>query len=361
MATPPAETPNTQSGDDKTLLITATVGSISFVFILITALSFWVRRRAQKKKLELVSHKDLTEAANFSFLPGGRTHRKFSIGSASANPTLVDYVGLMPSVSQRNLARPPTDVQSAVDTDWSNIQRTSLDHRPGRVHGSNGQYVRSERVPRRPSRSQHSYTTNYISSYSRDGSRAVPQIPAAESYTSRGTSAFLRPTTGVRTQSRETSYSPSHEHILLPTVYSPDSVKSAVPVPFKERDDEIPLSQPDPDDQLPRSPRREWAWAEALRRLEGIHKRRPVDFTTRDPTGDSQVTVTQNEFCRQRDEVSAMSDEGEYETIMYESDGESRAQSGRGPGRNNTGESVFSMDAVVRRIANEPPRERAMR
>jgi hypothetical protein len=56
-----------------------------------------------------------------------------------------------------------------------------------------------------------------------------------------------------------------------------------------------------------------------------------------------------------------VSEEGDYETIMYESEGESRAQSRRGPGRDNTDESVFSVDAVLRRIANEPPRRRDRR
>lgn len=351
------------SGDNKTLLVTATVGSISIVFILATALGFWMRHRTRKKKLELASRNELIEAASSLHSPGRGMHRKFSIvttidGTASTNPTLVDYVGLMPSVSQRNLVGPATDVQSAVDTDWSNVRRSSIALPPERRHGENSQYLRPNRVSTRLSRDRHPYTSNYNSSYSRDGRRVVSQMPTAESYTSRGTSAFLRPTGGVRVQNTEISYGPSQEHILLPTVYSPDSVRSAVPI--QERADEIPPSQPDADSHFPRSPSREWAWAEALRRLEGIHERRPVDFT-RDPTGGSQVTETRNEFDRQRDEGSARSEEGDYETIMYESEVESRARSMRGPGRDNTDESVFSVDAVVRRIANEPPRERVRR
>ncbi|OBT65715.1 hypothetical protein VE03_03300 [Pseudogymnoascus sp. 23342-1-I1] len=361
MATPSEASTGPQHGDNKTLLITATVGSISIVFILVTALGFWMRWRTRRKKLELVSHKDITEAASSSLFPGRDTHKKLSVGTtidgtASTNPTLVDYVGLMPSVSQRNLVGPATDVQSAVDTDWSNVRRPSIAPLSKRVHGINSQYLRPKRVSTRPSRDRHPYTANYNSSYPRDGSVLASQMPTAKSYTSRGTSAFLPPVGGVRAQSGEISSGPSQDH-LLPTVYSPDTVRSAVPV--QEGGDEILFSQPDSDDHFPRSPSREWAWAEALRRLESIHDRRPVDFT-RGPTGDNQVTVTRNEFDRQHEEESAMS-EGDYETIMYESEGESRARSMRGPGRDNTDESVFSVDAVVRRIANEPPRERVRR
>ena len=361
-ATMPSEaSPGPQAGDNQTLLVTATVGSISILFILATALGFWMRHR-RNKKLELASRNELIEAASSLHSPSRVTYKKFSIGTtingtASTNPTLVDYVGLMPSISQRSLVGPATDVQSAVDTDWSNVRRSSKALPPERGHGVNSQYLRPNRVSTRPSRDRHPYTFNYNSSYSRDGPGVASQMPTAESYTSRGTSAFLRPTGGVQVQNREISYCPSQEHILLPTVYSPDSVRSAVAI--QERADEIPPSQPDADNHFPRSPSREWAWAEALRRLEGIHERRPVDFT-RDPTGNSQVTVTRNEFDRQHDEGSATS-EGDYETIMYESEVESRARSMRGPGRDNTDESVFSVDAVVRRIANEPPRERVRR
>lgn len=325
--------------------------------------------RTRKENLKLVSRNDITEAGSSSLWLGRGTHRKFSIGTtingtASTNQTLVDYVGFMPSVSQRNLARPVTDVQSAVDTDWSNVPRSSIAFPAERVHGvSSRRYLRQKGVPTRPSQGRDPYTTNYNLSYSRGDSRVVSQIPTAESYTSRGTSAFLRPTKGIRAQNREISYGPSQEEILLPTVYSPDPVRSAIS--FQERRDERPpsvsiYSQPDPDDHFPRSASREWAWAEALRRLEGIHERRPVDFT-RDPTADSQVTVTQHECDRTRSEGPGMSDEGDYETIMYESEGESRAQSMRRPGRDNTDESVFSVDAVLRRIANEPPRGRDRR
>lgn len=361
--TPSESSPDPQPGNHKTMLIIATVTSISFVFILATALGFWIWRRTRKKKLELASRNELMEAGSSSYSPGRGTHKKFSLGTtindtASTSPTVVDYVGLMPSVSQRNLVGPASDVQSAVDTDWSNVRRSSIALPPERVHGVNGQYRRPNRVSARLSQSRHPYISNYNSSYSRDRSEVVPQIPTAESYTSRGTSAFLRPTEAIRGQNREISYDPSQEHILLPTVYSPDSARPALPI--HERGDDRPPSQPDPDDHFPSSPSRERVWAEALRRLEGIHQRRPVDFT-RDPTADSQVTATQNEFDPQHIEGSAMSEEGDYETIIYESEGESRAQSLRRHGRDNTDESVFSLDAVVRRIANEPPRERRRR
>ncbi|KFY96864.1 hypothetical protein V498_02457 [Pseudogymnoascus sp. VKM F-4517 (FW-2822)] len=356
---PSGASPGPQPGDNKTLLIPATIGSISLVFILGTALAFWMRHRNRRKKLELVSRKDLTEAAGYSLFPGGGTNKKFSIGTtidgtASINPTLVDYVGLMPSISQRNLVGPATDVQSAVDTDWSNVRRSSIARPPERVHGINSRYLRSNRVSTRPSQNRHPYTVNHNSSYTRDGSRVVSEMPTAESYTSRGTSAFLQPTGEVRAQNRGISYGASQEHILLPTVYSPDSASSAVPI--QERGDERPPSQQNPGNHPPHSPSREWAWAEALRRLEGIHESRPADFT-RDPTGDSQTTMIQNEFDGQHDEGSAMS-EGDYETIIYESEGE---RSMRGPEGDNTNESAFSVDAVVRRIANEPPSKRVRR
>ncbi|OBT76245.1 hypothetical protein VF21_03355 [Pseudogymnoascus sp. 05NY08] len=361
--TPPESSPDPQPGNHKNLLITATVTSISVVFILATALGFWIWRRTRKKKLELASHNELMQAGSSPYSPGRGMHKKFSLGTtindtASTSPTAADYVGLMPSVSQRNLAGPASDIQSAVDTDWSNVRRSSIALPRERVQGVNSQYRRPNRVSTRPSQSRHPYISNHNSSYSRDRSEIVPQIPTAESYTSRDTSAFLRPTEAIREQNREILYSPSQEHILLPTVYSPDSARSAVPT--HERGDDRPPSQPDSDDHFPSSPSRERVWAEALRRLEGIHRRRPVDFT-RDPTGDSQVTATQNEFDRLHIEGSAMSDEGDYETIMYESEDESRAQSSIRPGRDNTDESVFSLDAVVRRIANEPPRERRRR
>ncbi|OBT85004.1 hypothetical protein VE02_04979 [Pseudogymnoascus sp. 03VT05] len=335
--------------------------NISIVFILATALGFWIWRRSRKKKLELASRNELMEAGSSPYSPGRGMHKKLSLGTtindtASTSPTVADYVGLMPSVSQRNLAGPASDIQSAVDTDWSNVRRSSIP--PERVHGVNSQYRRPNRVSIRPPQSRHPYVSNHNSSYSRGRSEVVPQIPTAESYTSRGTSAFVRPTEAIRGQNREISYSPSQEHILLPTVYSPYSLRSAVPI--QERSGDRPPSRPDPDDHFPSSPSREWVWADALRSLEGTHQRRPVDFT-RDPTGDSQVTATQNEFDRLHIEGSAMSEEGDYETIMYESEGESRAQSSIRPGRDNTDESVFSLDAVVRRIANEPPRERRRR
>ncbi|OBU01085.1 hypothetical protein VE01_00706 [Pseudogymnoascus verrucosus] len=367
--TSPESRPDPQPGNRKTLLITATVISVSVILILATALGFWIWRRTRKKKLELASRNELMEAESSSYSPGRGLHKKFSLGTtindtASTSPTVVDYVGLMPSVSQRNLVGPASDVQSAVDTDWSKIRPSSIALRPGRVHGVNSQYRRPNRVStRRPSQSRHPYISNYDPSYSRHRSEVVPQIPTAESYTSRGTSAFLRPTEAIRGQNGEFSYGPSQEHILLPTVYSPDSARLAVPM--HERDDDRPPcqpdhSQPDPDYHFPSSPSRERVWAEALQRLEGIHRRRPVDFT-RDPTGDSQVTETRDDFNRHHIEGSAMSDERDYETIMYESEGESRARSLREPGRDNTDESVFSLDAVVRRIANEPPRERGRR
>lgn len=359
---PSGASPDPQPGDHKTLVIASTIGSISLVFILATALAFWMRHRSRRKKLEHVSRKDVTEATGSSLFPDGGTNKKFSIdttidGTASTNPTLVDYVGLMPSVSQRNLVGPATDVQSAVDTDWSNIRRSSIARPPERVHGIKSQYLRSNRDSTRPSQNRRPYTTNYNSSYTRDGSGVGSEMPTAESYTSRGTSAFLRPAGGVRAQNRGISYGASQEQILLPTVYSPDSARSVVPI--QERGDERPPSQQNPGNHSPHSPSREWAWAEALRRLEGIHERRSVD-SARDPTGDSQATMTQNEFDGQHDEGSAMS-EGDYETIIYESEGESRARSMRGPEMDNTDESVFSVDAVVRRIANEPPRERVRR
>ncbi|OAF56599.1 hypothetical protein VC83_07308 [Pseudogymnoascus destructans] len=362
-ATTPESSPDPQTGIHKTMLITATVTSISVFFILATALGFWIWRRTREKKLKLASRNGHIEAGSSSYSPGRGMHKKFSLGTtinytASTSPTVVDYVGLMRSVSQRNLTGPASDVQSAVDTDWSNVRRSSIALPPERVHGINSQYRRPNRVSARPSQSRHPYISNYHSSYSRDRSEVVPYIPTAESYTSRGTSAFLRPTEAIRGQNREISYGPSQEAILLPTVYSPDTAKSVVPI--HERGDDKPPSQPDADEHFPSSPRREWAWAEALRRLEGIHRRRPVDFT-RDPTGDSQVTVTRDGFDLHHVDESAMSEEGDYETIMYESEGESRAQSLRGPGRDNTDESVFSLDAVVRRIANEPPRVRGRR
>lgn len=363
VAAPPESSPYSQPGNHKLILITAMVTSTSFVFILATALCFWIWRRTRKKKLELASRNELMEAGSSPYSPGQGMHKKFSLGNtindtASTSPTVVDYVGLMPSVSQRNLFGPASDVQSAVDTDWSNVRRSSIALPPERVHGVNSQYRRPNRVSARPSQSRHPYISNYNSSYSRDNSEVVPQIPTAESYTSRGTSAFLRPTEAIRGQNREISFDPSQEHILLPTVYSPDSARPALPI--HERGYDRPPSQPDPDDHFPSSCSRERVWAEALRRLEDIHQRRPVDFT-RDPTADSQVTVTQNEFDPQHIEGSAMSEEGDYETIMYESEGESRAQSLGWSGRDNTHASVYSLDAVVRRIANEPPRERRRR
>ncbi|KFY07398.1 hypothetical protein V492_07178 [Pseudogymnoascus sp. VKM F-4246] len=361
-ATSPVANPNprpTTSGY-KTLLITTTIGSISAVCIIAIALGIWIWRRSRKRKLKLSSSNELIEAASFPYSPG-RKHRKFSVGTtindtASTNPTRVDYVGLMPSVSQRNLVGHATDTQSAVDTDWSNVRRSSI--ALPREHGITNQYLMRNRVSTRPSQSRHQYTSNYNAYFSLGGSETASQIPTAESYTSRGTSAFLRPTESIRAQNREFSYRPEQEHILLPTVYSPDSVQSATPI--QERDEERPPSHPDPDGHFPRSPSREWAWAEALRRLENIHLRRPVDFT-QDETGDNLVTPAQTEFDHHQIEGSAMSEEGDYETIMYESEGESRARSLRGPGRDNTDESVFSLDAVVRRIANEPPRERGRR
>lgn len=360
-AKPPEASPDSQPGADshKTMLITAAVGGISIVLILATILGFWIWRRARKKNLDLASRNELIEAASSSHSPGRGMHRKISIsttinGTASNNPTLVDYVGLLPSVSQRNLAGPATDVRSAVDTDWSNVRRSSISPPLERVHGIHSQYLRPTRASTRPSHSQHPYTAHYNSSYSRDVSGFVSQIPTAESYTSRGTSAFLRPTG----QDRGISYYQSKEHILLPTVYSPDSVRSAAPT--EEGDDGRSPPQSAPDDHFPRSPSREWAWAEALRRLESIHERHPIDFT-RDPTGDSQFTATQDEFGRDNNEASVMSEEGDYETIMYESEGESRALSMRGPWGDNTDGSIFSVNAVVRRIASEPPRERGRR
>ncbi|KFY02992.1 hypothetical protein O988_01761 [Pseudogymnoascus sp. VKM F-3808] len=345
-------------GSHKTLVISATVGSTSIVCILAIALGFWMWRRNRKRKLDLVSLKELTEAAVSSHSPSRGMHRKFSFGTTitgttSTNPTLVDYVGLMPSVSQRDLLRPATDIQSAVDTDWSNVRRSSVALPGERVRGVNSQYLRPKQIPIRPPQTRHTHTANYNSSYSQDGPRAVLQMPAAESYTSRD----------VRAQHREISSRPSQEHILMPTVYSPNSARSTGP--SQERGRERPpsvstYSQPDPDDRFPSSPSREWAWAEALRRLEDIHERRPVDFT-RDPTSDTEVTGTQNRFDLDLSEGLAVSEEGDYETIIYESEGESRAQSRRGPGRDNTDESVFSVDAVLRRIANEPPRRRDRR
>lgn len=363
--TSPAESIDPHPGSHKTVLIAATVGSTSIVCILAIALSFWMWRRNRKRKLGVVSLKELTEAAVSLHSPGRGMHRKFSFGTTitgttSTNPTLVDYVGLMPSVSQRDLLRPATDVQSAVDTDWSNVRRSSVALPEERVRGGSSQYLRPKQIPIRPPQTRHTYTANYNSSYSQDGPRAVSQIPTAESYTSRGTSAFLRPT-NVRAQHREISYRSSQEHILMPTVYSPDLVRP--PGPSQERGNERPrsvstYSQPDPHDRFPSSPSREWAWEEALRRLADIHERGPVDFT-RDPTADTEATATHNRF--DLSEGLAVSEEGDYETIMYESEGESRAQSRRGPGRDNTDESVFSVDAVLRRIANEPPRRRDRR
>jgi hypothetical protein len=120
-------------------------------------------------------------------------------------------------------------------------------------------------------------------------------------------------------------------------------------------------------------------WNETIRRLEDLHEDVPADLAV-DPyaggqnaavmiDGEKRLEVSGEEGLRRRSPATKQDkedDDGDYETVMYESDAESRIERQRereiwemkGGGNGDIRESTFSIDAVLRKIANEPPRTR---
>lgn len=374
--------------NSRTVIIAATVGGAVGALLLVVCFYLY-RRYLRRHQSPRIAHLRISRPFNNSELIDMPYSPKATFSEAVtdlASVTMKDYVGSFPSISQRHL--PQTVEHEALHADsersgtpvtrWSEIIRS-------------GKPI--DAIP-----TSDLFTDTHNSLPSSDVSKLpAPGARFRASYQSRGSSAFLPPNGSQRNiyvpgsprehelsilspQPRSPIYpervsSPSiySDHTIAPTSqmppWNPETSRAVSPSVYSR-----PASE-----YLERTPSRTAVWNETIRRLEDLHEDVPADLAV-DPyaggqnaavmiDGEKRLEVSGEEGLRRRSPATKQDkedDDGDYETVMYESDAESRIERQRereiwemkGGGNGDIRESTFSIDAVLRKIANEPPRTR---
>jgi len=356
--------------------------------LLLLVCFYLYRRYRKRRKAPKVSHLSISRPFNNDALDMPYSPKTTASEAATdlTSVSMKDYVGSFPSISQRHL---PQIVEHGVLHGDSERSGTPVTRWSEIIRGG-------KPIDVIPTSDLFIDLHNPLPSSDMSNLQA-PRARVRVSYQSRGSSAFLPPegsqrNTYVPGSPREHELSilspqprsPIHpERVFSPSIYSDHTIAptSQIPPWNPERSSAVSpsvYSRP-ASEYCERTPSRTAVWDETIRRLESLHEDIPVDFAVdlyagRQNTavmidGEKRLEVSGEEGLRRRSPARRVDDEdddGDYETVMYESDAESRIerQSERerwemkGGGNEDTRGSTFSVDAVLRKIANEPPRTR---
>lgn len=359
-----AETIGPSDPDNKKIvIICATVAGVAGSLTIALVFWLWWRHRRKRQLAALDASTRSMELIGFPYNAEEITHPKRSLdvteNSHDTNftgTTLRDYVGSLPSISQRHLAKPDMDVQSVTDTTWSYIQRGGAGLPLNHSHHNDNRDLRSEGISKSATQRHNPYNDSHNPFRFSDVSSAAPPVgDLTASYNSRGSSAFI-PVSNMydnfRNQPPERVFSPSiysQDVLLQRSTQNPERIVSM-----------SVYSQPDPSEHPERTPSRMAAWAETLRRLESLDEDYKVDFTV-DPTADRELPLPGHGRQEARRRSPVRSEDRDFETVTFDSSEEAVARRARGYGSDDTSDSVFSVNAVLKKIANEPPRTRDRR